>query len=61
MMIAKILSRICKPALLLSQIILILALGATLLPAAEISLAPEKSSTAIQDRQDFQTPDRPAE
>ena len=38
--------------------ILILALGATLLPAAEISLAPEKLSPAIQDRQNFQTPDR---
>src|SRR5712672_3263102 len=37
---------------------LILAVGTTLLPAAEIALVPEKISPAIQDRQDFQTPDR---
>ena len=37
---------------------LILSLGTTLLPAAEISLAPEKLAPVIQDQQDFQIPDR---
>ena len=38
--------------------ILILSLSTALLPAVEISLAPEKALPIIQDRQDFQTPDR---